>query len=140
MMKDISKLLVPNDGSKNALRGLELAITLAKQTNASITSVYSNVIESHSSFRSSQINENSDELSKKIMDTANKIASKHNVDFNYEIMNGDPSYNIIKYANEKKMDMIIMGSRGRSNLKNMLFGSVTNSVLQSSKIPILVVK
>ncbi len=140
-MKDVSKLLVPLDGSKNSMRGLDMAIILAKQCNASITSVHSVHIQSHSSFRSAnEDEERTDEYIKGVMEEAEQKVAKYGIEFDYKVMNGDIGYNIIKYAKENEFDMIIMGSRGRNAIKNMLFGSVTNSVLQSSKIPVLVVK
>lgn len=140
-MKNITKLLVPLDGSKNSIRGLNMAITLAKQCNASITSVHSVNTQSHSSFRSAHADtEETDEGINEIMEEAKRKVSKHGIEFDYKVMNGDIGYSIIKYAKENEFDMIIIGSRGRNTIKNMLFGSVTNSVLQSSKIPTLVVK
>ena len=43
--KKISKILVPLDGSKNSIRGLEMAITLARSCGATITGIYSMVPE-----------------------------------------------------------------------------------------------
>ncbi len=139
-MKDVTKLLVPLDGSENSMRGLEMAIVLAKQCNASITSVHSIHTQAHSSFQSMHVDtENTDEYIQEVMEKARHAATENGVEFDYKVMNGDIGYNIIKFAQENAFDMIVMGSRGRHGIK-MLFGSVTNSVLQSSKIPVLVVK
>lgn len=48
--KKISKILVPLDGSKNSQRGLEMAITLARECKAIITGVYSIHVPPHSEF------------------------------------------------------------------------------------------
>jgi nucleotide-binding universal stress UspA family protein len=56
-------------------------------------------------------------------------------------MRGDIGYNIVKFAHGKeKFDMIVMGSRGRSSTKEVFFGSVSNYVIHTSKIPVLIVK
>jgi nucleotide-binding universal stress UspA family protein len=39
-----------------------------------------------------------------------------------------------------KFDMIVIGSRGRSSTKEMFFGSVSNYVIHTSKIPVVIVK
>ena len=49
--KKISKILVPLDGSKNSIRGLETAITLARSCGATITGIYSIYAPPHSEFR-----------------------------------------------------------------------------------------
>ncbi len=49
--KKISKILVPLDGSKNSIRGLEMAITLSRNCGATITGIYSIYSQSRSEFR-----------------------------------------------------------------------------------------
>jgi len=51
----IKKILVPLDGSKNSLRGLDMAITLARASNATITGIYVVYAPSHSVIHSSNI-------------------------------------------------------------------------------------
>ena len=46
----IKKILVPLEGSKNSLRGLDMAITLARASNATITGIYVVYAPSHSEF------------------------------------------------------------------------------------------
>ena len=55
---------------------------------------------------------------------------------------GDAKSSIVKYANDnsRKIDLIIMGARGRGSVKAAFMGSVSNHVLNKSKIPVLVVK
>jgi len=61
--------------------------------------------------------------------------------FNEKIVKGEIGYNIVKLAQGKnKFSMIVIGSRGRSPTKEMFFGSVSNYVVHTSKVPVLVVK
>jgi len=61
--------------------------------------------------------------------------------FKDKIALGEIGYNIIKSTHGKtKFDMIVMGSRGRSVRKELFFGSVSNYVIHTSKIPVLIVK
>ena len=140
--KKISKILVPLDGSKNSVRGMEMAITLAKQCSATITGVYSIYAPPHSEFRGIGSVEKAFNLKiKEFMGDAKTLAEKNGIKFKERLMRGDIGYNIIKFAHGKeKFDMIIMGSRGRSSTKEVFFGSVSNYVVHTSKIPVLVVK
>ena len=140
--KKISKILVPLDGSKNSFRGLEMAITLARQCGATITGVYSIYTPPHSEFRGvGSVEKSLNREAKKFMGEAKTLAAQNGIVFNEKIMRGETGYNIIKLARAKsKFDMIVIGSRGRSSAKEMFFGSVSNYVIHTAKIPVLVVK
>ncbi len=140
--KKISKILVPLDGSKNSQRGLEMAITLARQCDATITGVFSIHAPPHSEFRGiGSVEKSLNREAKKIMEESKTLAAKHGIVFKERLMRGDIGYNIVKFAQGKeKFDMIVIGSRGRSSAKELFFGSVSNYVIHTAKIPVLVVK
>ena len=140
--KKISRILVPIDGSKNSIRGLEMAITLARQCEATITGVYSIYAPPHSEFRGVGSVENAHNKEvKKFMEEAKLLAAQNGIVFNGKIMRWEIGYNIIKLARGKpNFDMIVIGSRGRSSAKEMFFGSISNYVIHTAKIPVLVVK
>jgi len=138
----ISKILVPIDGSKNSIRGLETAITLARNCGATITGLYSIYAPPHSEFRGvGSVEKALNVQVKKFMEEAKLLSAKHGIVFNEKMARGDIGYNIIKLAHGKSnFDMIVIGSRGRSSTKEMFFGSVSNYVIHTSKIPVVVVK
>ncbi len=140
--KKISKILVPLDGSKNSIRGLETAITLARECRATITGIYSINAPPHSEFKGvGSVDKSLNKEVEKFMRDAKLLAAQNGIVFKDKIMRGEIGYNIVKTAQEKtKFDMIIMGSRGRSSAKEMFFGSVSNYVIHTSKIPVLIVK
>ena len=140
--KKITKILVPIDGSKNSLRGLEMAITLARQCGATVTGIYSIYAPPHSEFRGvGSVEKALNKEVKKIMNDAKVLAAQNGIVFNEKIMRGEIGYNIIKLAHGKgNFSMIVIGSRGRSSTKEMFFGSVSNYVIHTSKIPVVVVK
>jgi len=140
--KKISKILVPIDGSKNSIRGLETAITLARSCEATITGIYSIYAPPHSEFRGvGSVEKSLNVQVKKFMEEAKVLAAKNGIVFNEKIARGEIGYNIIRLAHGKgNFDMIVMGSRGRSSAKEMFFGSVSNYVIHTSKIPVVVVK
>ena len=140
--KKISKILVPIDGSKNSIRGLETAITLARSCGATITGIYSIYAPPHSEFRGvGSVEKSLNVQVKKFMEEAKVLAAKNGIVFNEKIARGEIGYNIIKLAHGRgNFDMIVMGSRGRSSTKEMFFGSVSNYVIHTSKIPVVIVK
>jgi nucleotide-binding universal stress UspA family protein len=140
--KKISKILVPLDGSKNSVRGLETAITLARNCKATITGFYSIYAPPHSEFKGvGSVEKALNREVKKFMKEAKTLAAQNGIVFIDKIARGEIGYNIIKASHGRsKFDMIVMGSRGRSNTKEIFFGSVSNYVIHTSKIPVVIVK
>lgn len=56
------------------------------------------------------------------------------------LLQGKPFLEIIRYAREKSMDLIIIGSHGRSALEHILLGSVTEKVVRKAPCPVLTVR
>jgi nucleotide-binding universal stress UspA family protein len=56
-----------------------------------------------------------------------------------EVKRGMPSREIMATAAEEKASVIVMGSHGKSNIKEMLMGSVSENVIKHAKVPVLVI-
>jgi len=139
----IKKILVPLDGSKNSLRALDMAIALARRCEAIIVGICVIYAPSRTEFgRGMAVEKGSYEEVKKFMNSAKTIAAQNGIVFDEKISYGDVGYNILKFAHNKKnkIDMIVIASRGRGAVKEMLFGSVSHHVLHASNLPVLVVK
>src|SRR5262249_9594727 len=57
-----------------------------------------------------------------------------------EIREGTPFYEIIRFAREQDIDLIVMGTHGHSGLAHMLLGSVTEKVVRKAPCPVLTVR
>ena len=136
----IKKILVPLDGSRNSLRGLDTSIYLARQCGAILTGVYSHLPPTSELPTVREMLKKVPKEVGKYMEYAKTKAARNGVKFNYAIMNGSPEHNILKMAYSKKFDLIVIGSRGRGAAKEAFFGSVSNHVIHKSKIPVLIVK
>lgn len=137
----IKKILVPLDGSTNSMKGLDMAIFLARQCGATITGIYSHYVPSSSSISSIDTISKAPKEAGELMEMAKRKAAENGIDFKYAIVSGEPSYNIIKLAHGKGgFDLIVIGSHGKSSARKIFFGSVSSDVLQKSKIPVLVIK
>jgi nucleotide-binding universal stress UspA family protein len=56
------------------------------------------------------------------------------------MLEGNPADELIRYAEENKMDIVIMGTLGKSGIDRFILGSVTENILRHSKVPVMVVK
>ena len=139
--KKIKKILVPLDGSKNSLRGLDEGIYLARQCQATITGLYiipiypRNLADAIMPFQIHLTKE-----AKKFMSDAKTRCAKKGVVFRSKVVFGSPTVEIQELSKTGKFDIIIIGSRGQSGIKEAFLGSVANAIVHKSKVPVLVVK
>ena len=54
-------------------------------------------------------------------------------------LTGDPGTEIANYAKTEKLDLVIMGTRGRDNVASVILGSVTSRVAADGSVPLLVI-
>jgi nucleotide-binding universal stress UspA family protein len=139
----MKNVLVPLDGSKNSIRGLDEAISLARACHGTITGLYVKSVPGIYAIHSiGCISINNVKEAKKFLISAKTRAAKKGILFRHKIVGGDPAYDIVRYAKNKhnKVDIIVIGSRGRCRAKEVFLGSVTNYVVHKSKLPVMVVK
>jgi len=147
----ISKILVPTDGSKTALKSVQYAAELAKQTGATITLL--SVIEKK--FYAAQsipaavapthlIEPIEDYIRQSVetfLEAAAKTCEKNGVKTKTMIRSGHPVEEIMKEAEKSKIDLIVMGSHGKSALKAAVLGSVSFGIIhKDTNIPVLLVR
>jgi nucleotide-binding universal stress UspA family protein len=149
----IRKILVPIDGSKNSLRALNTAINLAKFTKSKIVGLHVlptdvsslSIIELMKPLSSIQSIDYEEKLKKngqKVIDDASLRCKQNKVNFSSKIIKGNPGFDTIKFAHNKKnsINLIIMGSRGEGHAEEILLGSVSYHVVHKSKIPVMIIK
>lgn len=137
----IKKILVPLDGSKYSFEALSEAIYIARQCRGTITGLY--VVPFYPRNLGDLIGPIRARLygdAKKIMDKAKVICAQNGIVFKGKISYGDAKSEIPDFAKNAKFDLVVMGPRGLTPVKEMLLGSVSNAVVHKSKVPVLVVK
>ncbi|MHB1041217.1 MAG: universal stress protein [Eubacteriales bacterium] len=73
-------------------------------------------------------------------DQAAAEAQKRGIKFTTKILHGHIGETLVKYANDKGIDLIVMGSHGRSSVGRLLLGSVSNYVVKHARCPVLIVR
>ncbi|MDC8452805.1 MAG: universal stress protein [Candidatus Nitrosotalea sp.] len=142
-----SKILVAIDGSEISLKAAEYGIEFAKKYNAKLIILH--VIHIHaaglmyiteSTFN--QFIEKNKKESEEWFNTISKKAKEQGVEIKTETLEEIYSVPgaIIKRAEEENIDIIIIGSTGKSGFKKLLLGSVATDVVRYSKCPVFVIK
>lgn len=141
------KILVATDGSKPALHAVKYAaklIGLLSSASNSITlvSVHDDVGLRHAKAFVGQeaIADYLRELSEKDLKAARKILDGAGVKHDMEVRTGHISQEIVSCAKTGKFDLIVLGSKGRSAISDLLLGSVAQRVLATAEIPVILVK
>ena len=140
------KILVATDGSKNALRAVKYAARLVDALKASsvitLISVHDDVALRHAErfVGKKAVADYLRDLSESDLADARKALDKAGVAHDMIIRTGNIGAEIAAAAQEGKFDLIILGSKGRSALKDLLMGSVAQRVMEMAKTPVLMVK
>ena len=76
------------------------------------------------------------------LDNFNQQAKENNIQLRTELINSTRpvDYVILEYAEEKQIDLIVMGTRGRTGFKKLLLGSTASSVVTYAHCTVMVVK
>ena len=146
-----SKILVPTDGSKTAQKAARYGVGLAKQLKAWV--IVLSVIDQRSFMGQTvpaaqtarhviePVEDYLREAAEGYGGEIKKLCDKNGVQSKTVITKGHPVEEIVKEAKKSKVDLIVMGSHGRSALAAAVLGSVAYGVInKDTKIPVLLVK
>ena len=141
----LKKIMVCLDGSKNSIRGLDKAISFAKQSDTIIIGVHSDTsFSAFSAVRAPILPEKKwKKKAKALMSVAKKKVEKNKIEFKGIVIGGHTSgIDLTTFANNpaNKIDQIFIGSRGMGFPKELFFGSTSNFVLHKAKAPVTIIK
>jgi nucleotide-binding universal stress UspA family protein len=140
------KILLPVDGSKVSMNAAKYAAKLAKNSRSKTSVTILNIHEKAIFNLAKKIIPKDDiddylrELSEIDLKSAQKILDEAGIKHSMVIGQGHPAEEIIKLANKEKMDLIVMGVKGRNGFLDALIGSVAQRVSSAAKQPVLLVK
>ena len=142
MMYD--RILVPTDGSDGMTRVIEHAVNLADAHDAAIDAVYVVNSASYAGLPMESSWEGIDEMLRE--DAEEAVATVHDagdargVPVTTAVLEGTPSREIVKYAEQRGCDLVVMGTHGRGGIDRLLLGSVAEKVVRASNVPVLTVR
>lgn len=139
------KLLLPVDGSDVSLKAVQAAMSLLQQGLAAEI-VLANVQEPANLYEmmTAQDPDVLDRVSQAagadILEPARAMLMMAEIGFESEVASGDPAHGIVDIAERHGCDLIVMGARGTGALRSVLLGSVSNEVLRTARVPVMIVK
>jgi nucleotide-binding universal stress UspA family protein len=155
--KPFSRILVAIDGSISSMHTIDYAISIAMKNNSQLVILY--VIDVYKypylpssiilapTFGSEKYLEERNEAEKQMNKIKEKYKqkTKNNIDskeLKTEIVEGAKSAatTIMEYAESENIDLIIIGSKGRTSFKKLLLGSVSSDIIKNAHCAVLVIR
>ena len=134
----ISKILYPTDFSSHSNQAYFHAVALAEKHGASLTIAF---VYSPSFFGTAKAQGEAGEDRDYWRNQLEQIRPVDpRIPVHHVFLEGDPATEIVRYAFEAGIDLIVMGTHGRTGLERLLMGSVAEKVMREAKCSVLVVK
>lgn len=143
----LKRILVPLDGSDSSFQAAKYAIKIAKPANAEIIFMHAVVNPPYVEYKTAglvivhyieEAKRHAEMWYKEMGDLAAKEGVKFSTETILDIVSAADS--VVKYAVDKTVDLIVMGTHGRSGIKRFLLGSVASGVVSHAKCSLLVVR
>ncbi|MEM1520032.1 MAG: universal stress protein [Candidatus Korarchaeum sp.] len=151
-----SKVLVPIDGSEHSFKALEVAIEIAKRFNGRLTLLYVSslslipLVAPETPFIAStpivnpsefvRLREAERKTAEELLSRAQGMARERGIDAEKMMREGHVVQEIVRAAREGDHDLIVMGTRGMSRIRELLLGSVAEGVVRHAPCSVLVVR
>ena len=144
--KKFSKILVAVDGSQASMDAADQAIEIARKYNSELIALH--VILSDTTIFGTNPPQHIDEIKQQAQQYLDKIKQKlpnqhdnNKIQMRTELISSATTVaGIVGFAEKENVDLIVIGTRGRSGFKKLLLGSVASGVVNYAHCPVMVVK
>ncbi|CUT00509.1 universal stress protein [Candidatus Chrysopegis kryptomonas] len=142
----IKRILLPTDLSEASISAFKYAKSLAEKYGASIYVLHilenlPPVLAIHAlDLTVDRVEKNMEENARNQLERIVKENLKTKAKIQIFIRKGLVDDEIVKFADEKKIDLIVMGTHGRTGIEYTLLGSIAEKVVRKAKCPVLTVK
>jgi nucleotide-binding universal stress UspA family protein len=145
-MIDLRRILAPTDFSKHAANALKYGVAFARKFNAELHLLH--VVQDLAMFIPDMVAVTPavaptvEELSKSVHAAFDHLVRNHDlggIKVIRQVREGSPFAEIVRYAREAEIDLIVCGTHGRNALMQMLLGGVAEKVVRKAPCPVLTV-
>jgi nucleotide-binding universal stress UspA family protein len=146
-MIDLHRILVPTDFSKHSQNALTYAVAFAEKFGAELYLLH--IVQDLAVFLPDAVTAGppvlppTEQLTSAVASALERIIKDNHLEhlnIKPEVREGTPFYEIVRFAKEMNIDLIVMGTHGRAGLAHVLLGSVTEKVVRKAPCPVLTVR
>lgn len=143
-MSIAKEILVPVDGSNNALRAVNYALELAGATDAKLRLFYVFPVSSveiigMAGMSREDIEHAAQDAAQRVFDKLHDEIGDTDVSIEDETSIGDPAEEIIRCTEDDHELLVILGRRGLSRIQSLLLGSVSEKVVRHAHSPVMII-
>lgn len=143
----LRKILVAVDGSDQSMNGVDLAVSLAKQYNSSLTALYVVHLPLNENSDPPQtwykgLKEHAEKEARRWFTVIDKKGEENKIKIETKMVETSKPipYEIANYAESNGIDIIVVGSKGKSGIERLYLGSVAQGVVTYASCSVIVVR
>ncbi|SEH18048.1 Nucleotide-binding universal stress protein, UspA family [Natronorubrum sediminis] len=133
-------LLLATDGTDGARQATDHAITLAEQLGASLHIVSVSEDGPHSSEKQDEMRSDPESDATSALEDAERAALERDLEVTTTVRHGVPQEEIVDAAETNAIDMVVLGTAGRTGLDHLVVGSVAEEVVRNAPVPVVTVR
>jgi len=138
------KILIPCDGSDNALRAVQYAAALAKmigEVELELLTVQDPMsLRGHATSSAQEIEQMQADEAGRVLHGARRILDAEQLPYQARHRTGSPANEIAQHVHEAQCDAVVMGTRGLSPVAGLMIGSVATKVIHLVDVPVTLIK
>ncbi|MEM2082144.1 MAG: universal stress protein [Candidatus Bathyarchaeia archaeon] len=135
-----ARILVPIDGSPHADKAIRYAADLSKKYGSKLILLHVIPVRVYAFAEVGAVLSEDVEEGEEILRRGMELARSLGAEADQRLKRGIPAEEILRAAEEEKVDLIAIGSRGLSGVKAFLLGSVSDKVSHHAKCPVFIVR
>lgn len=146
-MFKLKKVLFPTDFSEASLEALKYAVSFAGNCRAKLIlmhvineKIFSEGLSLARVAAPEALEQEMAEEASHQLKNLIPAGERAGLDLEMVTLSGNPSAEIVRYAKENNVDMIVIGTAGRSGVEHLMFGSTAEKVVRKAHCPVLSVK
>ncbi len=133
-------LLLATDGSDPAHRATEHAVELAAQLDATLHVLSVSEEGPQAENTEDRLRHDPEDEAVRAAEEAEEAAEREGVEVTTDIRQGVPQEQVVDFAETNAVDMIVVGTAGRSGLDHLISGSVAEEIVRNAPVPVVTVR
>lgn len=132
-------ILIPTDGSPGAENAVEHAVAIAERFGAELHALYVADVRGVADVGAGSMPADAEEAARRATNSVEQAAAACDVPVVTSVAGGTPEETIVEYGADNDVDLIVLGSHGKTGLSRVLLGNTAEGVVRNAGRPVVTV-